>query len=294
MRPISRSIALGLAAIALAALACTLPNLGAPAGETADPAKAATAIAATVSALGDGAEPGEPAQDLAEASATPATSATPAPTAAPELPVGLRQGLAGLNSYRMRTVISLNGPGPQDSSRETTEYAYVAEGERMHTHVESLISTTEEPNSEPSVQDLYRIGSLQCSLPPDEEGVSPLATIDPIQQEMTDVMSQMMDFVLYVENPELVGEEIVNLVPSRHYRFEITGLGDTSGAEVTQSSGEYWTALDGNYLVKYILVLETRSAPEGSAEAKVMRVEITLDLAEVNQPISIEMPADCK
>jgi len=46
-------------------------------------------------------------------------------------------------------------------------------------------------------------------------------------------------------------------------------------------------------LVKYALLLELRSAPEGDPSAEVMRSEMTFDLTEVNQPQSITMPPDC-
>ena len=103
-----------------------------------------------------------------------------------------------------------------------------------------------------------------------------------------------MDLTLYVEDPVLVGEEQVNGIQTRHYTFKVSGLGKKSGAEVTQSSGEYWSAVDGNYLVKYNLVLEMRNAPEDSSAAKVIHSETSYELNMVNQPITIEMPAECK
>jgi hypothetical protein len=275
-----------LLVLALASLACALPNFSgsnAPAAEQgSNSIGAETAIAATVAA-------GNP-----PATIEPTATTAPTPTQAPALPVGLRQGLASLNSYRMQTTIVTTGPGPQDLSRETTEIAYNADGDRTHTHMEILSSSADDPNSEADTSDMYLIGDQQCSLPPEDEGESPLTTIDPIQQEMSDALSDLVDFVISVKDPELVGEETVNGVATRHYRFNVAALGQTSGAEVTQSAGEYWTAVDGNYLVKYSLILETRSAPQDSSEAEVMRAEFSLDLSEINQPVSIEMPAECK
>jgi hypothetical protein len=46
--------------------------------------------------------------------------------------------------------------------------------------------------------------------------------------------------------------------------------------------------------VKYDVILETRSAPAGNAQAQVMHMETHVDLSNINQPIEISMPADCK
>ena len=111
---------------------------------------------------------------------------------------------------------------------------------------------------------------------------------------MSTVITSQMDLTLYVEDPLLVGEELVNGIQTHHYQFKVSGLGKKSGAEVTQSSGEYWSAVDGNYLVKYSLILETRSAPQGDSAAQVIHSELTYDLSQVNQPITITLPAECK
>jgi hypothetical protein len=293
-----RSIAFGLFVLALASLACALPNFSgsnAPASEPgANSVEAKTAIAATVAAGGEAETQDGKAGTAPTATIEPTATVPPTPTQAPELPVGLRQGLASLNSYKLRTVFIVNGPTAQDINRETTEFAYNADGDRTHTHIEALISSADDPSTETNIRDQYRIGTAECSLPASDEGESPLSSTSPIQQEMNEAMVDLTDFVIFVKDPELVGEETVNGVATRHYRFVVTALGKKSGAEVTQSAGEYWTAVDGNYLVKYSLILETHSAPQENQEAQVMHAEILLDLTEINQPVSIEMPAECK
>jgi len=111
---------------------------------------------------------------------------------------------------------------------------------------------------------------------------------------MSDTLTQLGDIVIVVENPKFVGAETINGIQANHFKFNVTGLGKKSGAEVTQSAGEYWIAVDGQYLMKYDVVLETRSAPAGNAQAQVMHSETHLDLSKINQPIQISMPAECK
>ena len=219
---------------------------------------------------------------------------TPIATPPPLLPIGIRQGLASLNSYQIKFVQVLDGPGPQDKNHTTTEMSVSSQDDRSHTRITALNSSADSPSSEPHTTDRYQAGSQVCSLPASEEGKSPLTSSNPVQEEMANAMSSQMDITLYADNPVLLGEEQVNGVQSRHYQFKVSGLGKKSGAEVTQSSGEYWSAVDGNYLVKYHLILETRSAPQGDATAQVMHSEITYELCGINQPVSIEMPPECK
>jgi hypothetical protein len=173
------------------------------------------------------------------------------------------------------------------------ETDFNSDGERTHTRSTNLSSTKDDPSDKPTVTERYQIGSQICSLPA-EEGQSPLSSSNPMAEEMVSATTGLMDLLIYVEKPVLVGEETVNGVKTRHYQFKISSLGKKSGAEVTKSSGEYWVAVDGQYLVQYSVILETRSAPQGSVEAQVMHAEVTYSLTNINQPIAIEMPAECK
>ena len=57
---------------------------------------------------------------------------------------------------------------------------------------------------------------------------------------------------------------------------------------VTANQGEYWIAVDGNYLVKYTLLVEMRSSEDEAA-----RLEFSAELTQVNQPIDISFPQGC-
>ena len=240
---------------------------------------------------------GTPVAEVAEVTSVPPTSTplpTPTATPAPVLPIGLRQGLASLNSYEFTTVQIMSGPDAADRQEITTVNRVADEGDRTHTHTISQVSSVDDPAGESSTSDRYQVGSTICSLPPDEDGELPISESDPMAEEMANVVTNQLDMILYVEDPSLVGEEEVNGIQTRHYTFKVTSLGKNSGAEVTQSSGDYWSAVDGNYLVKYKLVLEMRDAPEDDSEARVIHNETSYDLTMVNQPITIELPAECQ
>ena len=84
-------------------------------------------------------------------------------------------------------------------------------------------------------------------------------------------------------------EETVNGIQSNHFTFKVSGLGAKSGAEVTANQGEYWLAVDGRYIFKYTLVLESRTVPL----SEILHEEISIDLTDINNPIDISFPQSC-
>ena len=81
----------------------------------------------------------------------------------------------------------------------------------------------------------------------------------------------------------------MNGIPSNHFTFKVSGLGVSSGAQVNANQGDYWLAVDGQFIVKYNLVLETSTDPL----TDVLHEEISIDLTQVNQPIDISFPQAC-
>ena len=55
------------------------------------------------------------------------------------------------------------------------------------------------------------------------------------------------------------------------------------------NQGDYWLAVDGQYIVKYLLVLETSTDPQ----TNILHAEVSIELNQVNQPISITFPQGC-
>ena len=120
------------------------------------------------------------------------------------------------------------------------------------------------------------------------DGEWDFSSLAPAEKEMISLNSAIMDFVPLIENPQFIGQEELNGVLVDHYSFQVSGLGSQSGAEVTANQGEYWMAVDGEYLVRYTLRVELRSDPEtGYAQ------EYRLETGEINQPQAIAFPAEC-
>jgi len=212
---------------------------------------------------------------------------------APTTPVGINKGLSSLNSYTYSMQIITNGPTPQDKNDMRFINSYTSNGDNTKTQNISVSSSAEDPVETRSISTSYRVGKVTCTIDDSGESSAEVEDFSPSEKEILTIGMNLTDSVINVDNPKLAGVETVSGVSCNHYTFNVVGLGKTSGAEVTQSQGEYWAAVDGNYLVKYDVVLETRNAPESSANAEVLRSEIHFLLSEINAAFTIDLPAEC-
>jgi hypothetical protein len=219
-------------------------------------------------------------------------SSPKSPTSIPSSPIGIRQGLSSLNSYRLTTRTIINGPTAQDKSQITTMIESGTDGKSSHIHYETISSSADNPDETNDTSDQYRVGNRTCDLSSTSEEAT-TSDVDPMQQEMMDVWYNMIDLVPMVNDPVFIGEEEINGVKTNHFKFTVSGLGDDSGAEVISSDGEYWLAQDGQYIVKYSAVLETRSGPAGDANTKTMHTEFYIEVQDINQEIIITLPSTC-
>jgi len=288
-----RYVFLMISVLVLAALACNAPGLGGDSPEETAPADGNAA----------GEQPaGEPAGQSAGAEAgAEGKPAAPQPEAAQPAadqtipyPIGMRAGLASLNSYRLIMKMVNNGPTALDISEMHTQVQYDGGSDARYVRVENVESSAEYPEVYSSVEETYQVGLQSCSVSTYDGTTETIPSeLTPLAHDMTLATTNLFDISVSPENPTFVGAETVNGIPTNHYTFQVTGLGDYSGQEVTRANGEYWVAQDGQYLVKYDLVLEVRSAPEGDPAAEVMYSEYAFDLLEANQPQSIVMPPGC-
>jgi hypothetical protein len=156
-------------------------------------------------------------------------------------------------------------------------------------------SSADDPEVSTEASETYLVGGKSCSVDlNDPESSSESETISPAADAMSDAMLYFFDLVVFAENPVSAGAETVNGIPSRHYTFEVFGLNCITGAEVTQSQGEYWIAEEGDYLVKYSAVLETRTGPPGDASAEVVYLKVEIEMSDVDTDITIVLPAQCQ
>lgn len=201
-------------------------------------------------------------------------------------PISISEGLASLNSYRITITIISRGPTPEDSSTTVIETQRSKEQDARYTHMTQTTVKKGAENPNISEYELYRIGNDQCS---NSSGEWSWTSMAPNQVEMMDIMTNMLNFAPIIDNPNFVAAETVNGIPSNHFSFKVTGLGVESGAEVTVNQGDYWLAVDGQYFVKYSLVMETVMDPQ----TDLLHMETLLDTNDINQPVNIAFPQGC-
>jgi len=212
---------------------------------------------------------------------------------APTTPVGLNKGLSSLNSYTYSLQILTSGPTPQDKNDMRIITSFTSNGDNTKTQNISVSSSADEPEESRSSSTNYRVGNVSCTIDDSGESSAEIDENSPAAKEILNIGGNLYDMVINVENPVLSGTETVSGIKCNHFTFNVVGLGKTSGAEVTQSTGEYWSAVDGNYLVKYDVALETRNAPENNANAEILHTEMHFLLSDINAPITIDLPAEC-
>jgi hypothetical protein len=275
--------------LVLLGLACSLSQPAAPAST---PPGAAPVVGGQPAAQSNTPCPECPACPTAVPTEVPTPTPEPTPTPVPSNPIGLWRGLSSLNSYRLTIRSVGNGPTAQDRSEITVLVEVGSDGDSSHTRYEITTSSAEDPEVTTSVSEQYRVGTRSCEI--DDDGEIETSTTDPQQQEMAEVWLKLVDLVPGVNDPVYVGQEVVNGVITNHFTFAVSGLGVDSGAEVVASSGEYWLAVDGQYIVKYTAVLETRSGPVGDPNTEVMHSEFFIEVRDINQSIVITLPGGCQ
>jgi len=221
---------------------------------------------------------------------TDAPEATAVPTAVPSQPVPLFSGLASLDSYQSTLRIYSAGPGPNTLSETISEIQFDRATSATYNRMTSKSSDEEDPTLETQQQEQFTIGLETCSL---EDGVWEYDQMEPQAKEILSIYSNLFDLVPVISNPAFVGAEIKNGLAANHFTFEVESAGVESGSIVTVNEGEYWLAVDGQYLVAYSLHLQLRTGPESDPEADVNTVEIEYSLENINQPIDIQLPVDC-
>ncbi len=201
-------------------------------------------------------------------------------------PVSIKDGLASLNSYNLAITFKSSGPDPKDTTTINLIIQHSKDLDARLTHF--ITDATRADSTEPSHSEsfIYNIGNDQCSGSGEDWSWS---TIAANQKEMTDIIQNMISVTPTIENPTFVAQETINGIPSNHFSFKVAGLGVKSGAEVTANQGDYWLAVDGRYIVKYTLVIETRGGPN----SEILHEEVAIDLTQINQPVDISFPQTC-
>ena len=220
----------------------------------------------------------------------PQPTATEASGQVTSQPVPFFSGLASLDSYQSTTRIYSTGPGPNTLSETISEVQFNRATDATRNLMTSKSSDEDNPSPETTKQEQITIDLERCEL---EDDVWTYNQMEPQEKEVFSVLSNLYDIVPVISNPVFVAAETKNGIATNHFTFEVQSAGAESGSVVTANQGEYWIAVDGQYLVAYSLHYQLRSAPESDPEAEVNTLEIEYSLENVNQPIDIQLPADC-
>ncbi len=215
---------------------------------------------------------------------------TPTQESVPEQPVALFSGLASLDSYQSTTRIYSTGPGPNTVNETISEVQFDRTAGATRNRMTTKVSDEDNPSLESQEQEQVTIGLETCSF---EDGFWEYSQMEPQEKEILSIFSNLYDVVPVISNPVFIGAESKNGVPANHFTFKVEFAGAELGSVVSVNEGDYWLAVDGQYMVAYSLRLELRTGPESDTEAEVNKVEIEYSLENVNQPISIQLPADC-
>ncbi|RPI29886.1 MAG: hypothetical protein EHM70_15290 [Chloroflexota bacterium] len=210
----------------------------------------------------------------------------PTPTPIPSEPISMRKGLASLNSYVL--VVRTTGYSSASANQTLTsiETQYSQDLDAQFTHVTMTVPNEDEA---PTQNDTYTygIGNGQCT-GNDTDGWE-YDTLTPQEKETQKILSQMMDLLPIIDDPVYVGAETMNGVATNHFTFQVSGIGAESGVNVVANQGEYWIAEDGQYLVRYTLLIETIDA----TTQETLHTDYLIDLTNINQPVSIAFPQGC-
>jgi hypothetical protein len=276
--------ALVMAALTVATGACTSDgNLIGDITTTASPATSGGTTAPSGDTTTTGAT-GTTAGDPTGTTGAPATTAAPPPATRP---APIQEGLATFDSYRFRFRVATTGG--DEALDSTIEIAYDGAADAREL-VTTVAQTGPDAEDEPATQRTLTVGNESCSF--DGETWSYQAITDQ-QREFLEATRRLFDITIIPENPALVGTEEVAGIPAAHYRFTLSGLGQESGALVSANDVDYWVAEGTNVLVKYAAIIETRDGPTTDPDAQVFRTEASAELLSADQPIAVELPAEC-
>ena len=141
-----------------------------------------------------------------------------------------------------------------------------------------------------SSQEVLTVGNESCSY--DGESWSHSSGSSQ-EREILDLAQGQLDIVVTPASPVEIGRGEIAGIPAINYSFTPAGFGAGSGAVTDISLAEYWVSIDGNVLLKYDLVAESRDGPTDDPDTMTFQVEIHMELIDTVGPGTVTLPADC-
>ena len=261
-------------------------------GGGAAPAPSGGAQAAPTAAAQQAAQPTQ--KPAAQPTAKPAVNTTDNATPEALDLSSVSAGLGELDSYKAS--FTMNFAGVDSNSQPTTgTLAYTEEFVKSPAAKRTVISGlggmmgsgTPSPDQSSGAIESIEVGGKQYSKMGDI-CTQVTAQSGPTANTMMDPNS----IIGGVRGAQLIGNETVNGVPTAHYKIDSTGL-DALG--YINSNGDVWVATPGNYVVKYTFQATStgKEAFFGSAPGQQGTITWDYEVTDVNQPITIQAPANC-
>ncbi|HET7144981.1 MAG TPA: hypothetical protein VFI68_13260 [Anaerolineales bacterium] len=192
-----------------------------------------------------------------------------------------RAGLSGVSSYKAKLTLSFDGTRNGQSEKWSKTYVMLTQKDPVVRQL--TIETTGDLTdldpvfmAEADGTAYERIGENSCSATQIETGNS-----------LGDRM-ELASFLNYVIGADEAGSETVNDLAATHYTFNQRALGQQ---DLTESSGEFWLASDGGYLIRYLLT--TKAGENYFGEGIEGTVTFDYEISEVNAITGIDLPDDC-
>ncbi len=189
------------------------------------------------------------------------------------------QGLADLASYRATLTLSFQGETDGQPDQWSRTYTMLVGDD--HAARQVTIETAGEPAGQVFMLELddtsfERRGEDACSASVIQPGNRLAEVWEPAR------------FLFSVVGADEAGTETVNGVMANHYTFDEQAIG---ARDVAESTGEMWVASDGDYLVRYML--ETTGGASYVGPSTEGQLTWDYQLTDVNQPLTVGVPADC-
>lgn len=192
-----------------------------------------------------------------------------------------KAGLSDLSGYTATLTITFDGTRAGNAEKWSKTYTMLASKDpqaRQWTIEKSGNGSNLESVflAEMGGLDYERRGEKACNATAVQEGNTLTERLEPAS------------FLSAVIGAEVAGTDTVNDVAANHYTFDQRALGEDG---LTESTGELWTASEGDYIVKYLLTRKGKAEYFGEG----IEGTLTLDyeLTDPNQPVTIELPDDC-
>lgn len=188
-------------------------------------------------------------------------------------------GLADLAAYRATLTLSFEGTSDGQPDQWSRTYQMLAGNESAGRQL--IVETANDPAArlfmlESNGVTFERRGEDDCTASVTQPGNTLAEVWEPAR------------FLFGVIGADESGAETVNGVAANHYTFDEQALG---ARDVAAATGELWVDPDGGTLVRYLLEMTGGGAAFGPGTEGTIRWDY--ELTDANQPLSIEVPADC-